>query len=549
MGMRWGGHVVRRTVIRHGDDRCPGGFSPRARGLAILFLALVLGARPAFAAGPASVADLAEGLLDSVVNISTSQIVEGTRGMPVPQTPDGLPFQEFFNDFFKKPKTGEEAEPPKRRVQSLGSGFVIDAAGIIITNNHVIEDADEITVNFSDGSKLTATLLGKDEKADLAVLQVKPNPAHPLKALRFGDSDKMRVGDWVMAIGNPFGLGGTVTVGIVSARNRDINSGPYDNFIQTDAAINRGNSGGPLFNMDGAVIGINTAIISPSGGSIGIGFAIPSDAAVHVVDQLRQFGETRRGWIGVRIQPVSDEIAASLSMGTARGALVAGLNEGGPAAEAKIEPGDVIVSFNGKPVAEMRDLPRLVADATIDSLVDVVVVRKGVELPLKLKVGRLVEASDEAGGSATPGAPSGPPASAAPDAAAPDAAPSQKERSGSGAENAPAAGEERSAEADTALGLVFALLDDDARARYSIIKDVSGVVVKAVQPGSSAAEKGIVAGEVVVEIAQEPVTKPQDIAARIAALKKSGRRTAQLLVASPTGELRFVSLSILDETP
>ena len=276
-------------------------------------------------------------------------------------------------------------------MQSLGSGFVVDASGIIITNNHVIEDADEIVANFSDGTKLTATLLGKDEKTDLAVLQVKPKPNKPLKALKFGDSDKMRVGDWVMAIGNPFGLGGTVTIGIVSARNRDINSGPYDDFIQTDAAINRGNSGGPLFNMDGEVIGINTAIISPSGGSIGIGFAIPSDAAIHVVDQLRQYGETRRGWIGVRIQQVTDEIADSLSMGSPRGALVAGVTDKGPAAEAKIEPGDVIVSFDGKPITEMRDLPRLVADAAIDKAVDVVVIRKGAELTLKVKVGRLAE--------------------------------------------------------------------------------------------------------------------------------------------------------------
>ena len=261
--------------------------------LGLMVVATPLGVLPARANGPASVADLAEGLLDSVVNISTSQTVEGTRGLPAPSTPDGLPFQEFFNDFFKKPKGGADSEPPKRRVQSLGSGFVIDASGIIITNNHVIEDADEIVANFSDGSKLTATLIGRDEKTDIAVLQVKPNANKPLKALRFGDSDRMRVGDWVMAIGNPFGLGGTVTIGIVSARNRDINSGPYDDFIQTDAAINRGNSGGPLFNMDGEVIGINTAIISPSGGSIGIGFAIPSDAAMHVIDQLRQVGDRK----------------------------------------------------------------------------------------------------------------------------------------------------------------------------------------------------------------------------------------------------------------
>ncbi len=495
--------------------------------IARLSLAALIGTLPvltlpaAAASGPASVADLAEGLLDSVVNISTSQTVEGTRGMPAPQTPDGLPFQEFFNDFFKKPKGGSDAEPPKRRVQSLGSGFVVDTAGIIITNNHVIEDADEIVANFSDGSKLTATLLGKDEKTDLAVLQVKPDPKKPLKALRFGDSDKMRVGDWVMAIGNPFGLGGTVTVGIVSARNRDINSGPYDNFIQTDAAINRGNSGGPLFNMDGEVIGINTAIISPSGGSIGIGFAIPSDAAMHVVDQLRQFGETRRGWIGVRIQQVTDEIATSLSMGPARGALVAGVTEKGPAAEAKIEPGDVIISFNGKPITEMRDLPRLVADTSIDAVVDVVVVRKGAEVTLKIKVGRMTEAAEAAAatdGKETP-APKG---------------------------DAPAEPEKPAVQPSPTLGLTLAAMSDELRSRYAIGKDVSGVVVTAVVSGSNADEKGILPGEVVVEIAQEPVAKLEDVTARIAALKKDGRKVAQLLIANSAGELRFVSLSIDD---
>ena len=497
-------------------------FAAARLGLAAMIAALPALALPAAAtSGPASVADLAEGLLDSVVNISTSQTVEGTRGMPAPQTPDGLPFQEFFNDFFKKPKGGSEAEPPKRRVQSLGSGFVVDSTGIIITNNHVIEDADEIVANFSDGSKLTATLLGKDEKTDIAVLQVKPSPQKPLKALRFGDSDKMRVGDWVMAIGNPFGLGGTVTVGIVSARNRDINSGPYDNFIQTDAAINRGNSGGPLFNMDGEVIGINTAIISPSGGSIGIGFAIPSDAALHVVDQLRQFGETRRGWIGVRIQQVTDEIATSLSMGPARGALVAGVSEKGPAAEAKIEPGDVIISFNGKPITEMRDLPRLVADTSIDAVVDVVVVRKGAEVTLKVKVGRMTEAAEAA-------------------AAVEDMAKPPEPG------DAPAQPPMPSVAPAPVLGLTLAELTEALRSRFTIGKDVNGVVVTAVAAGSNADEKGILPGEVVVEIAQEPVAKPEDVTARIEALKKDGRKVAQLLIASSTGELRFVSLGIDD---
>ncbi|WP_018183482.1 DegQ family serine endoprotease [Kaistia granuli] len=464
----------------------------------------------ALAQGPESVADLAAGLVDSVVNISTSQTIEGSRGIPAPQAPEGSPFQEFFDEFFNKQKDGADNSPP-RKVQSLGSGFVIDASGIIVTNNHVIEGADEIVANFNDGSKLTATLLGRDEKTDIAVLQVKPTAAKPLKALQFGSSDTMRVGDWVMAIGNPFGLGGTVTVGIVSARNRDINSGPYDNFIQTDAAINRGNSGGPLFNMKGEIIGINTAIISPSGGSIGIGFAIPSDAAVHVIQQLREFGETRRGLLGVRIQQVTDEIAESLGMGAARGALVAGVTEKGPAAEAGIQPGDVILSFDGKPIVEMRDLPRLVADANIDRLVDVVVIRKGKEITLKVKVGRLTEAAEkvEDKQAATPVEPPKPVVT-------------------------------------ELLGLTLSELTPDLRTQFSIAPEVKGVVITAIDAGSAAAEKGVAIGEVVVEVSQEPVSQPADVTTRIETLKKDGRRSALFLIANKSGELRFVPLK-LDE--
>jgi serine protease Do len=464
----------------------------------------------AHAQGPESVADLAAGLVDSVVNISTSQTIEGSRGIPVPQAPEGSPFQEFFDEFFNRQKDGQEQAQP-RKVQSLGSGFVIDASGIIVTNNHVIEGADEIVANFNDGSKLTATLLGRDEKTDIAVLQVKPSEAKPLKALKFGSSDAMRVGDWVMAIGNPFGLGGTVTVGIVSARNRDINSGPYDNFIQTDAAINRGNSGGPLFNMNGEIIGINTAIISPSGGSIGIGFAIPSDAAVHVIQQLREFGETRRGLLGVRIQQVTDEIAESLGMGPARGALVAGVTEKGPAAEAGILPGDVILSFDGKPIAAMRDLPRLVADSNVDKLVDVVVIRKGKELTLKVKVGRLTEAAEKVEDKQVP-EPVEPPKPVVTEL----------------------------------LGLTLSELTPELRTQFAIAPEVKGVVITKLASGSAAAEKGIAVGEVVVEVSQEPVALPDDVAKRVDALKKDGRRSALFLIANKAGELRFVPLK-LDE--
>ncbi|GLS41452.1 serine protease [Mesorhizobium tianshanense] len=462
--------------------------------------------------GPESVADLAQGLLGAVVNISTSQRVKGTEGpgaVPMPQLPEGSPFQDFFDDFFKN-RPGEQGNP-SQKVQSLGSGFVVDAEqGIVVTNNHVIADADDIEVNFSDGVTLKATLVGTDTKTDVAVLKVDPK-GHKLTAVKFGDSSKMRVGDWVMAIGNPFGLGGTVTVGIVSARNRDINSGPYDDFIQTDAAINRGNSGGPLFNSDGEVIGINTAIISPSGGSIGIGFSIPSQLALGVVDQLRQFGETRRGWLGVRIQPVTDDIAESLGMATAKGALVAGVIKGGPVDNGTILAGDVIIKFDGRDVNEMRDLPRVVAESTVGKAVDVVIVRKGVEQTVKVTLGRLEDGEKLASG----------------------------ENGNADQDN----GDEAPAvSAASVLGMTVGELNDETRTKFGIAAEVSGVVITEVAKDSAAAERGIQAGEVITEIAQESVATPKDVMDRIGALKEQGRKNALLMLASKTGELRFVTI-------
>ncbi|WP_244447139.1 DegQ family serine endoprotease [Hoeflea sp. BAL378] len=465
----------------------------------------VLPARAQSNSGPASVADLAEGLLDAVVNISTSQNVDSGRTQPQMRAPDGSPFQDFFDEFFQD-RGGEG--PLNRKVSSLGSGFVIDAEeGIIVTNNHVIEGADDIEINFADGSKLKAELVGADTKTDLAVLKV--TPVKPLTEVPLGNSDTMRIGDWVMAIGNPFGLGGTVTVGIISARGRDINSGPYDNFIQTDAAINRGNSGGPLFNMNGEVIGINTAIISPSGGSIGIGFAVPTELALNVINQLREFGETRRGWLGVRIQPVTDDIAESLGMADAKGALVAGVIRGGPVDDGSIEAGDVIIRFDGRDVDEMRDLPRVVAESPVGKAVDVVVIRKGVEQTVKVTLGRLEDSDEHA--SAEDGT-----------------------DDGGGAVDAP--------ETVSVLGMTVAELTDEGRQEFSIAEDVAGVVITAVDPDSAAAEKRIEPGDVIVEIAQETVSTPQDVADRIDALRQDGRRNALLMLAGPTGELRFVTV-------
>jgi serine protease Do len=304
--------VVIRNRLTAGGRRIRLGAAAATLAAAIV----VLPASMASARGPENVADVAEQVIDAVVNISTSQKVEARMGN-MPDLPHDSPMEEFFEEFFKNRRgpggQGGDADRAPRRINSLGSGFIIDASGLVVTNNHVIADADEINVILNDGTKLPAELVGKDAKSDLALLRVKPD--RTLKAVKFGDSDKLRLGEWVVAIGNPFSLGGTVTAGIVSARNRDIQSGPYDNYIQTDAAINRGNSGGPLFNLNGDVVGVNTAIISPSGGSIGIGFAVPSNSAVAVIDQLRQFGETRRGWLGVRIQQVTDDIAESLRQG------------------------------------------------------------------------------------------------------------------------------------------------------------------------------------------------------------------------------------------
>ncbi|KQZ81414.1 serine protease [Mesorhizobium sp. Root157] len=470
--------------------------------------------------GPASVADLAEGLLGAVVNISTSQTVKGTEGpgaVPMPQLPEGSPFQDFFDDFFKD-RGGERGGGGSQKVQSLGSGFVIDAAqGFVVTNNHVIADADDIEVNFSDGVTLKAELVGTDTKTDIAVLKVDP-AGHKLTAVKFGDSNRMRIGDWVMAIGNPFGLGGTVTVGIISARNRDINSGPYDDFIQTDAAINRGNSGGPLFNMNGEVIGINTAIISPSGGSIGIGFSIPSQLAVSVVDQLREFGETRRGWLGVRIQPVTDDIAESLGMKNAKGALIAGIIKGGPVDNGSIQAGDVVTKFDGKEIDDMRDLPRIVAESPVGKAVDVVIVRKGVEQTVKVTLGRLEDgeklASGEVGGGAEGGS----------------------EETGNDGE------QDKAVATASVLGMTIGEMNDEMRGKFGIAADVSGVVITEVAKDSAAAERGVQAGEVITEIAQESVATPKDVMDRIGALKEQGRKNALLMLASKSGELRFVTI-------
>jgi serine protease Do len=479
--------------------------------LGLVLAGALFASQPAVARGPENITDVAEAVIDAVVNISTSQKVEARSGPQMPQIQPGSPFEEFFEEFFKNRRGGQGPDTPNRsprRVNSLGSGFVIDAQGLVVTNSHVIADADEINVIFNDGAKLKAEIVGRDSKTDMALLRVKPEK--PLKAVKFGDSDKLRLGEWVVAIGNPFGLGGTVTAGIVSARNRDINSGPYDNFIQTDASINRGNSGGPLFNLSGEVVGINTAIISPgsSGGSIGIGFAVPSKTAALIIDQLQQFGETRRGWLGVRIQQVTDEIAESLGMKQTRGALIAGVDDKGPAKPAGIEPGDVVIKFDGKDIKDMRDLPRIVADTPIGKAVEVVVVRKGKEETKSVTLGRLEDSEKTQ----------------------PASLKSEPKDDGSSVKRA--------------LGLDLANLTDELRRRHKVKESIKGVLITKVDPSSGAAEKQLKAGDVIVEVAQEPVATGADVERRVEQLKKEGRRSALLLVANAEGELRFVALSL-----
>ncbi len=473
---------------------------------------------------PESFADLAESLVPAVVNISSTQKVAETpqqpqipglpEGIPMPQFPPGSPFEDLFNEFFNQRGGnggGGLQEMPALPPASLGSGFIVDAEkGIIVTNNHVIKDAAEVRVTLHDDTTIDAEIIGSDDKTDLAVLKVTTD--HKLTAVKFGNSDKMRVGDWVVAIGNPFGLGGTVTAGIVSARQRDINAGPYDDFIQTDASINRGNSGGPMFNLKGEVIGINTAIFSPSGGSVGIGFAIPSNLAEPVIGQLVEFGKTRRGWIGVRIQSVTEDIADSLGLKTAAGALVASITEGGPAEKSDLKPGDIITEFNGRPVREMRELPRIVAETPIGEPVPLTYWRDGKAHKTKVVVGELEKAEEDG------------------------------LLAGNDMPDQPAPEERKTTTIDT-VGLEMAELTNADREAYAVPEDIKGVLVLNTTHGSEASEKGLGEGDIIVEINQTPVATPADAKALFDKALKDGRSNVLLLL-NREGDVRFVALKL-----
>jgi serine protease Do len=466
---------------------------------------LVFQSVPAMArSAPDSFADLVDKLLPAVVNISTSQKVtrKGGEGFPEFELPPGSPFKDFFDQFWKHRKGQPEST---QKATSLGSGFVIDEDGLIVTNNHVIEGADQITVVFKDKTRLEAKVIGKDEKTDLALLKVESKK--PLPALKWGDSKVARVGDWVLAIGNPLGLGGSVTAGIISARGRDIRSGPYDDFIQTDAPINRGNSGGPLFNLDGQVIGINTAILSPNGGSIGIGFSIPSQLAKGVISQLREFGVTKRGWLGVQIQTVSKDIAESLGLKDAQGALVAGVVKNSPAERAGFKSGDVIVKFDGRTVEESRRLPRMVAETDVGKKVAVDVWRNKSTKRLYVKLGELEKVDQVA------------------------------LRSG------PKAGPGGNARDFDDLGMSLAPISENLAKQFKLGEDIEGVLVTKVTGDGAAADKGIRPGTVIVEVNQVKVKTPRDFAKAIKKARDADQKSVLLLI-NEGGEVRFIGLKI-----
>jgi serine protease Do len=467
---------------------------PALAGLAIMFMTIEAGA----ADRPDSFADQVERLSPAVVNISTTTIVSEGPAMDMPQFPPGSPFEDFFKNFGDNDR--------KRRAASLGSGFIIDEAGIVVTNFHVIENAEEITVKLADETTFTATVLGQDQKTDIAVLKIDPGDVD-LTAVPFGDSDNLRVGDWVLAIGNPFGLGGTVTAGIVSARGRDIGNGPYDDFIQTDASINRGNSGGPLFNTDGEVIGINTAIFSQTGGSVGIGFAISSNLAKRVTSQLAEFGTTRRGWLGVFIQEITPDIAESLGLDAAAGALVSTVNENSPAQAAGLEPGDVIVSFDGKMIDKMRDLPRIVAETEIGATVPVKVIRNGKSIEVQVTLGELEKAELV------------------------------------GIANGEATGETETFER---LGFAVENLTAELAGELGLDADTRGVVVTEVAEGGPAAAKGLQVGDIIKRFGQRRVEDAADLGKSVAETREAGRAGVLLLVESE-GRERFIQIGFAKE--
>ncbi|BCX17702.1 MAG: serine protease [Geminicoccaceae bacterium] len=470
--------------------------------LALLFVPLAPAA--ATSSGPPGFADLVAKVAPAVVNIATRKVATRAEGPSLPQVPPGSPFEEFFKEFFNRERE-QQQQQQQRRSFSLGSGFIIDPEGYVVTNNHVIADADEISVVFQDDKEVPAKVVGRDTKTDLALLKIEGDKPFPF--VEWADSDQVRVGDWMLAIGNPFGLGSTVTAGIISARGRDIRSGPYDDYIQVDAAINRGNSGGPSFTMDGKVFGVNTAIFSPSGGNIGIGFAIPSNLARPVIESLKRTGRVARGWLGVRIQTVTEEIAESIGLKEVAGALVASVTPGGPAAASAIEPGDVVLEFDGKKIDKMRSLPRIVAETPVGREVDVVIWRKGERKTVRVKLGELPDDEQVAELGKPQTAPAPQPGAAA--------------RIGE-------------------FGLRVSPITPELKEKFQLPEKARGVVVTEVDPDGPAAQEGIRPGDLIVEVMQEEIKTPNELVAKLDAAKRAGRKAALLLV-ERQGDVRFVA--------
>ncbi|MDE3059654.1 MAG: DegQ family serine endoprotease [Pseudomonadota bacterium] len=486
--------------------------------LSVLILAITM-ALPAAASPavsqmhpmPASFADLVDKLSPAVVNVSTTQKVKGggMAGMPfqdLPDSPEFEPFREFFDQFNRN--QGKEVE---HEVYSLGSGFIIDPAGYIVTNNHVVDEAEEVMVTLSDNSKYKAKIIGRDKKTDLALLKVEAKKDLPF--VPFGDSDAMRVGDWVIAIGNPYGLGGSVTQGIISARQRSLNAGPFDDFLQTDASINRGNSGGPLFNEKGEVIGINTAIFSPSGGSIGIGFAVPSIVAKPVIAQLKEYGRTHRGWLGVKIQEVSEEAAESVGLPKTMGALVLEVSKGSPADKAGLEPGDVITAYDGKEITEMRFLPRMVAETKIGKSVSLTYWRKNASKTVDITIGELNENDEEAD----------------------DQNPGKGKKSKNKHEGSQAV-----------LGMSVAPLTAPVREELGLDAKQTGLAVVDVESGSGADKHGIRPSDVITDVNNEPVKSIEDLKSAFDNARKAGRKFALVKIVRDK-EAAFVTLPTGEE--
>ena len=493
-----------RTVsIPHRNSDTKNAGLLRAFWLTALTMGLIIAQAIAAQARPDSFADLAEKFSPAVVNITTSTVVARDTGQS-PIVPEGSPFEDFFREF--RDRNGGDDQP--RRSSALGSGFVISEDGFIVTNNHVIESADEIVIEFYEGFELEAKLIGTDPKTDIALLKVETDK--PLTYVSFGDSDAARVGDWVVAMGNPLGQGFSVSAGIVSARNRAL-SGTYDDYIQTDAAINRGNSGGPLFNLDGEVIGVNTAILSPTGGSIGIGFSMASNVVSRVVDQLQEFGETRRGWLGVRIQDVTDDVAEAMGLEKAAGALITDVPEG-PAMEAGMLSGDVIITFDGIDVEDTRGLVRQVGSTEVGKAVRVLVYRDGKTQTLIVTLGRresaegVVPAVLDGGDKQTP----------------------------------------EVTEKDV-LGLTISPLNDELRTQLSLDSNATGLVVMDVSNLSEAYEKGMRAGDLITEAGQQKLMKVADLEERIDEAKEAGRKSLLLLVRR-AGDPRFVALGLEEKS-